>query len=308
MKKHDDNLGWEPGHGLAHMVIVYLVALLLSLPLFVIVYPYVPEMVLPVGEGIRVDHVFTFLLVLVAFIVLVRHFQLVVYVSLIAAMLALTVTSFTGRYGFSNFFADYSALLNDLKATSSQVPMAARQLHPFQDADGIRRAIDPADPVVRKAAVLMATKHFAHVKVEEDEHTLVQSFSIFKEINSKWKYVSDIKGGEYFAPASESVELMAGDCDDHAILMAAAIKAIGGEVRLIRTTGHIYPELKIGDAQRMERAAFLIRKVLFTKEVGDAPLYHHTDVDGVHWINMDYTRNYPGGELMNERIVGILDI
>ena len=42
--------------------------------------------------------------------------------------------------------------------------------------------------------------------------------------------------------------------------------------------------------------------------MGDAPLYHHTDADGQHWINLDYTRNYPGGELMNEEIVGVLEL
>jgi len=154
----------------------------------------------------------------------------------------------------------------------------------------------------------MATANFTDLKVAEDEFTMVQAFSIFKEINSKWRYVSDVKGGEYFATPAESLELMAGDCDDHALLMAACITAVGGQVRLVRTEGHVYPELLIGSAQRMERAGYLIRKLLFTKEVGDAPLYHHTDADGKHWINLDYTRRYPGGELMNERIIGILDI
>src|SRR6188472_3594881 len=43
----------DDGYGIAHAVLVYLVALLLTLPLFIIVYPFVPEMVLPVGEGVR---------------------------------------------------------------------------------------------------------------------------------------------------------------------------------------------------------------------------------------------------------------
>jgi hypothetical protein len=66
--------------------------------------------------------------------------------------------------------------------------------------------------------------------------------------------------------------------------------------------------MKVGDDAALERAAILIRKQLFTREVGDAPLYHHTDADGQHWINLDYTRNYPGGELMNEEIVGVLEL
>ncbi|MBK6775382.1 MAG: hypothetical protein IPG74_05885 [Flavobacteriales bacterium] len=46
----------DSGYGLAHAIIIYLVALLLSLPLFIILYPYVPAIELPIGEGYRVDH------------------------------------------------------------------------------------------------------------------------------------------------------------------------------------------------------------------------------------------------------------
>lgn len=298
----------ETGHGFAHAVVVYLVALLMSLPLFLVIYPYVPELNLPIGDGVRVDHAIVFILVFIAFIVLVKRFQLVVYAVLIIGMLAITVTSLTGTYSVGDLYNSYAQFLRDLRETSSAVPMAAQRLKPFHDSEKLREMVIASDPAVRRNAVRMATTHFDGVKVAQDEMTMVQSFSVFKEINSRWRYVSDVKGGEYFATPEESLELMAGDCDDHAVLMAACIKAIGGEVRLVRTEGHVYPELKIGDDARLERAAYLIRKVLFPKEVGEAPLYHHTDADGVNWINLDYTRHYPGGELMNERIVGILPL
>jgi len=298
----------EAGNKLAHAVVVYLVALLLTLPLFIILQPFVPEITVPLGEGARVDHVLVFVLILVAFIVLVRRFQLVVYAGLVLGMLAITVTSLLGTYSFGDMYNGYADFLRSLQETSTQVPLASQRLRPFHDADKLRALVVTADPEVRKAAVRMATMNFQEVPIAADEFTLVQSLSIFKEVNSKWKYVSDVKGGEYFAPPAESIELMAGDCDDHAVLMAALIKAIGGEVRLVRTEGHVYPELKVGDDARLERAAHLIRKMLFPREVGDAPLYHHTDADGVHWLNLDYTRSYPGGELMNERIVGILEV
>ena len=307
-RHHDRHAHHETGHGLAHAVVVYLVALLLTLPLFIILYPFVPELVLPIGEGIRIDHAFTFVLILVAFIVLVRRFQMMVYMILIVGMLAVTVTTVTGTYTFGRMYNDYAEFLTSLRETTVHVPLASHKLRPFHDAEKLRKLITEPDPAVRKAAVQMATKHFSKVPIQNDEFTLVQSFSIFKEINHNWKYVSDVKGGEYFAHPLESLELMAGDCDDHAMLMAACIKAIGGEVRLVRTDGHIYPEMKIGDDAKLERAAYLIRKELFPREVGDAPLYHHTDADGQHWINLDYTRHYPGGELMNERIVGILEV
>ncbi|MBL7980734.1 MAG: hypothetical protein JNL52_02880 [Flavobacteriales bacterium] len=300
---------WFAGYGdrLARTVVMYLAALVLALPLFVIIDPYIPEVVLPWWGGVRVDQVLTFAAVIGAFMVLVRRFQLVVYGALLIALVGLSVTSIIGNYTFGDLFTNYSQWLRSLQMTASQVPMASQRLDPFHDAEKLRALVNELDPAVRKAAILMATANFKEVKVAGDEVVLVRALSIFKEINSTWTYVSDPKGREYFAPTAESIELMAGDCDDHAVLMAALISAVGGEVRLVRTTGHVYPELLVGNDERLERAAYLIRKVLFVKEVGDAPLYHHTDSDGRHWINLDYTRNYPGGELMNERIIGILE-
>ena len=295
-------------HRLAHLVVVYLTALLLALPLFIIIDAFVPEMILPLWGGIRVDQLLVFIAVVGAFVVLVRRFQYIMYGALMLGLLVISFTTITGLYPVSSLYNSYAQFLRDLRETASGVPMAADRLKPFRDADKLRSLVEVVDPTVRKAAVRMATVHFTEVPVRDSEHTLIQAFSIFKEINTKWRYVSDVKGGEYFATPAESMELLAGDCDDHAVLMAASIKAIGGEVRLVRTTGHVYPEMKVGDDVAMERAAILIRKQLFTREVGDAPLYHHTDADGQHWINLDYTRNYPGGELMNEDIVGVLEL
>lgn len=303
-----DGIEDADGYGLAHAVLVYLVALLLALPLFIIVYPFVPEMTLPLGDGMRVDHLLTFAVILICFIVVVRRFQLAVYVVLIALMGSITITGLFGSYGFGDLYSDYAALLDGLRDTTVKVPMAARQLQPFQDAGVLRAAADHLDPKVRDFAVRAATAHFREVPTNGDEFTMVQCFSVFKEINSKWRYVSDPRGGEYFARATESAALLAGDCDDHAILMAACIEAIGGQARLVRTVGHIYPELKIGSVKDLERAAYLIRKELFASEVGEAPIYYHTDADGGTWINLDYTRSYPGGEVLDEHIIGILEM
>jgi hypothetical protein len=38
-----------------------------------------------------------------------------------------------------------------------------------------------------------------------DYRTLIQCFAVFKEINSRWNYVSDPKDGDYIATASESL-------------------------------------------------------------------------------------------------------
>jgi hypothetical protein len=73
-----------------------------------------------------------------------------------------------------------------------------------------------------------------------------------------------VKDGDYIATASESLSYFSGDCDDHSILMAASVRAIGG--RLIHTKGHIYPEILIGTLNDLETVNYLIKNVLFEKE------------------------------------------
>lgn len=296
----------DKGQGLAHGVIIYLVALILTLPLFILVYPHLPRWVLPVGHGWRFDHLIALVVILVAFIILVRRFQLAVYTLLVVGLGSLTVTSLTGRYGFRDVYRDYAQFLGSLRQNTEPLPMMLQGEGPFAGAEEVQSRIDYRSPAVRSFAVRAATTWFTDVDIRSNEATLVQCFSVFKVINSSWRYVSDVKGGEYFATASESADLLAGDCDDHAILMAACIKAIGGEARLVRTTGHIYPELKVGDARAMDRAAYLIREMLFPDTAEHATLFYHTDQNGDRWINLDYTRAYPGGEVMDEVIRGIL--
>ncbi len=300
--------GHDHGAGLAHGAIIYLVALLLTLPLFIILYPIVPEMTLPIGKGCRVDHILSFIMILIALIVLVKRFQLVVYGALVIGLACLTITSLTGRYGFRDLYRDYAMFLHSLSETTLPLPLMLKELKPFPDAELLRSRVDDQEPSVRTFAVRAATTYFADVRTSGEDYTLVQAFSVFRVINSSWTYVSDVRNGEYFAKASESVGLLAGDCDDHAILMAACIKAIGGEARLVRTAGHIYPEMKVGDAKRMERVAYLIREELFPDIASHATLYYHTDAHGDRWINLDYTRHYPGGEVMDEKIEGILNV
>jgi hypothetical protein len=155
----------------------------------------------------------------------------------------------------------------------------------------------------------MATsKHFREVKGYHEIHTIVQSFAIFKEINSRWNYVSDPKGRDYIAKATESLQYLSGDCDDHSVFMAACIKSIGGTTRLIHTKGHIYPELYIGTQKDLEQINYVIKKVLFPTESKNQTINYHIDERGNIWLNLDYTAKYPGGPFMNEEILGALTL
>jgi hypothetical protein len=186
--------------------------------------------------------------------------------------------------------------------------IVVERLLPFPNKGKIIDAIDYENPKVRNFALMAVNNYFKDIKGYNDYFTIIQCFAVFKEINSNWNYVSDPKGREYIASASESVKYLSGDCDDHSILMAACIRSIGGTPRLIHTDGHIYPEIYIGTKSDLETINYLIKKVLFPKESKEKPINYHIDERGNVWLNLDYTAKYPGGPFMNEIVLSALTL
>ncbi len=71
---------------------------MLTMPLFVVVYPHAPVILLPFGDRARIDHIVTFLIIAGCFYVLLRKMRLVLFALLILGGVVLTWSSFTGRY------------------------------------------------------------------------------------------------------------------------------------------------------------------------------------------------------------------
>jgi transglutaminase-like putative cysteine protease len=100
-----------------------------------------------------------------------------------------------------------------------------------EEAKEVAEAIDYKNPVTRNYAVKLASEY-------PGEYNVGQICSVYEHIRYNWKYVSDPSGRDYYASASETIgNGLAGDCDDFAILMAAAIEAIGGSSRIIAASG-----------------------------------------------------------------------
>jgi hypothetical protein len=182
------------------------------------------------------------------------------------------------------------------------------KLLPFPNKSKILKAIDYKNKKVRNFAIMATTKNFKQIKGYSDYRTVIQCFAIFKEIKSRWNYVSDPKNDDYIATAQESLQYFSGDCDDHSILMAACIRAIGGTPRLIHTKGHIYPEMLIGNKTDLETVNFLVKKILFPAESKNNKLHYHIDERKQIWLNLDYTATYPGGPFLSQEILGELTL
>lgn len=169
----------------------------------------------------------------------------------------------------------------------------------------IQQKVDYTNPEVRMFAVKNSLLYFDEYYSKYGQ--ICRQFSLIKSIKGQYKYVRDPNGFDYFADPTESIALMAGDCDDHSILMASVLEAIGASVRIIWAPGHVYPELYCGDQNSFDRYVSAVY-ALFKEEIGDKRIYYRLDKDGNYWMNIDYTDKYPGSKYYCEEVQSIIYI
>ena len=286
------------------MIIIFVLNILITIPIFIIAH----QNLVVLDWANHFDRVLLFIVILAVIQLLLRALRRVTLISVILYFILLLFGTLSGKYGFQSVFEDYRSMVYTMSEDPYPQDIIISKLLPFPNKSKILDAIEYQNPRIRNFAIMATSKHFRDVKGHYDIHTIIQSFAVFKEINSRWNYVSDPKGRDYIAKATESLQYLSGDCDDHSVFMAACIKSIGGTTRLIHTKGHIYPELYIGTQKDLEQINYAIKKVLFPAESKNQTLNYHIDERGDVWLNLDYTAKYPGGPFMNEEILGALTL
>ncbi len=251
----------------------------------------------------------------------VRWFLLAASIILV---IVLTIGTFKEHgYGFVDIYTDYKALIYEVghreEITKNTRPFLIRKtILPGKEETSqnqrIVAAVDYNNPIVKRFAnnCTINTRFDSYIEQEYDSEfkTIIQALAICEEINSHWNYVHDPESEEYFAKASETIGNVkdgkySGDCDDHAIMMCACIKAIGGKTRLVRsqctsngkTTGHLYPILYLGDKLKASKVDYIL-KDLYRNDVHF--LWEEKDGEKVYWLNFDYSENHAGGDFLGE--------
>lgn len=279
-----------------------LLTLIIAGLLFIITYQYLPNADLPFS----IDKIGILLLMVVVLFLLVRLYWPVIILGVVFTSLWFGNNWYNTNYNFSSFYNDGQYIINDMTGSSQKKNFVYTGYGSLYNDKAILKAIDYKNTIVRSFAVEATNTFFKKEQQQvrsNDTRMLIQCFAVFKKINSKWNYVSDPAQEEYFANASESVQLLAGDCDDYSILMAGAIKSIGGKVRLLCVKGHIYPEIFIGTQDNLKVIGNIIQQKLFVQESNGKKLNYHNDEKGNVWLNLDYTTAYPGGNFMGNNVM-----
>jgi len=285
-------------------VIIFVLNILIAIPAFIIAHQNTIEF----NWVFNLDRILLFLLIIVIIQLTLRLLRTIIIICMVIYLFILLYGSISGNYGFNSVYEDYDSMIYTMYDNPNPQDIIISKLLPFPNKSKIINAIEYQNPRVRNFAIMATAKNFKEIKGYSDFRTIIQCFAVFKEINGRWNYVSDPKNGDYIATATESLQYFSGDCDDHSILMAACIRAIGGTPRLIHTKGHIYPEILIGTLKDLETANYLIKNKLFPKESYKKQLYYHIDERNQIWLNLDYTAKYPGGPFLSEEILGALTL
>lgn len=285
--------------------LIAIASLLISVPLAFYINRYVPVYYL---FGYELDLVFTFI---VTFVIVTAVFDKYQKISFLIVLILLV---YLGHRLFKNGVNDIGGMLksyyilpekfssgNDLKEASNTKSMVEITPHvSFQQR--VINKIDYRDSVVRNFAVEKSLLYFDEYY---PKYTFIcREFSLIKYVKQNFKYVRDPSGFDYLAGPLETMKTMGGDCDDHSILLASTIKAIGGDVRLVMSPKHIYPELFCGDESLFSNYVSAIR-TLFYEESANKIINFRED-NGKYWLNIDYTDQYPGSNYMSDTIVMII--
>ena len=196
-------------------------------------------------------------------------------------------------------FKDDASLQVDIKASETAIyPHISLQQR-------IQQKVDYKDSAVRAFAITYSLMYFDEYYPKYRQ--ICRQFSLLKYIKMNYKYVSDPSDFDYFASPQESINLMAGDCDDYSILMASVLKSIGANVRIIWSPKHVYPELYCGNKATFEKYISAIY-TLFGQEIDKKQIYYRIDKHGDYWINIDYTDLYPGSVYHSDEVLSIIYI
>jgi hypothetical protein len=296
----------EKQHNVKNFLLVA-VGLLTIVPLAPVINRYLPPVL--VGS-FNLDLIISLLLAALFTWLVLRIFRFLLIPAVVFLLVVVFYNQFTNGYGFKSMINDYRSMVennwgnNDKKEKNLVVSASFFDGPLTKTVKSLQSKVDYKDSLVRNFAVQHSLVYFDEYHMKYG--AMVRLLSLFKHINSNFKYVSDSERDEYFATPRETIlNGMGGDCDDHTLLMVSCLKAIGGHVRMVLTEGHLYPELLAGDKKSFERMQQAI-VYLFGNEAIDNMYYH--EQNGQYWLNLDYSAKYPGGPYVSEIAYAIIEL
>jgi hypothetical protein len=273
--------------------------------------PYINRFIPPLQIGdLNFDLVVSLILAFLITRLILWAFKPLIIPAFVIILGWLTWNLFGHKYSYSDVYQDYKSMVQRNWVTRDEKQSDVLNIQPqhieggmVQTVKAIRSKMDYKDSVVRNFAVEHSLQYFDDYYSKYGN--TARLFSLYKYIRENFKYVPDAQRDEYFATPRETIlDGLGGDCDDHAVLVASCMRAIGGITRIVLIRGHAYPELYCGDKKDFEEMKSAIVQLFNDPPV--TQIYFH-EYDDQYWINLDYTAMHPGGPYINNDVKAVVD-
>ncbi|SMO94742.1 Transglutaminase-like superfamily protein [Saccharicrinis carchari] len=302
MKKPKERIGFV-GH-----IILILLSLIIATPLIVGYYQYL--MWIPINS-IEIRMILIAFLFAFSLYILLFKFRNIALGLMIFLLLKMGYNQYFNKKGltYEKAFRSYVALVEKKFENNPNLIKDVENAIVLSVESDIVSSVDYNSTEVKQFSNQASIKYFSENddRLFREYGNIVRYFSVFKTINGAWQYVSDPVDTEHYAKASESLKSMAGDCDDHSILMAACIKAVGGQSRIVWVKGHAFPIVLVAnDKYEFNIKVKPILHELFT-DIYDDNFGVVQNEEGI-WLSFDYTKKYPGGPFLEKEVIKLIKI
>ncbi len=141
-------------------------------------------------------------------------------------------------------------------------------------------------------------------------YNIAQACDIWDYCRAHWVYISDPYPllFDSFAAASETIAAkLRGDCDDFAILLATAVRLIGGTAMVIAEKteegGHAYTLVYLGSDRNLVvmNVVYIMLRYGLTMDNSGKDFFIIEYPEWGCWLSLDWQADYPGGPFWAKR-------
>jgi len=295
MKDHP--VGDPPSLGGKALLLLDLVlSVLTAIPVFCVIPP-AGKLLYYTGDNLYIEHLIGLGLISMTIFFLFRVLRKYMYVGLMSVILVYALN----QNQFDSFEAFTDKVVQDYTTASSKVMQAdfsLRSIETLKKKKGSPKYFkkilnSEISSKSRNFAAKASAQYFRSQDLYDRYGDAVRYLSLYKYLNENFSYVHDPLYRNYYSTAEETIDNgLAGDCDEWSGLGFTSIRASGGRARLIRISGHLYPEVMVGSSADFELKVIPLLDSLFEREhVLD--YFHHIDNQDNVWLSFDFGE-YPG--------------
>lgn len=298
----------KKGIGCFGHIVLLLIALVIAIPLVVGYYQYL--MWIPI-ESMETRMIVIAIIFALVLYFIVYKFKRFAFGLLVFMLLKMGYNQYFNKRGltYEKAFRSYLSLVEKKFENNPNLIKDVNEAIVLSVESDLVSSVDYNSSEIKQFSNKASIEYFTENEDElfKNYGDIIRYFSVFKTINGSWKYVSDPSDVEHYAKASESLNSMAGDCDDYSILMSACIKAVGGKTRIVWVEQHAFPVVLVAENKYdfNLKVKPLLNK-LFT-DIYDDDFGVVQNEDGI-WLSFDYTKNYPGGPFINKDVIKLIKI